>query len=90
MDENNALLALRDRSQIALLPPPQEGPPLALRGLITYPDPRADDFNGPAELPDTPTDAWPGSEQKIAVLAERAALQQTLWHPDDGKGIKTA
>lgn len=30
-----------------------------------------------------PTDAPPGSLEKVAVLSERAALGQDLWHPHD-------
>ena len=41
-------------------------------------------FNGSAPLPAFPTQALPGSEEKVAVLAERARLKQSLWHPDDG------
>ena len=40
------------------------------------------DFNGRASLP-TPTDAVPGSAEKVAVLAERARRGQALWHPLD-------
>lgn len=40
--------------------------------------------NGVARvMPPVPTDAQPGSEEKILVLAERAANYQRLWHPDD-------
>jgi len=36
---------------------------LAGRGsLLPFPDA---DFNGPAELPDIPTEAWPGSEELV-------------------------
>jgi hypothetical protein len=42
-----------------------------------------DDFSGPAPLPSTPTQALPGTPEKIAVLAERARLRQELWHPLD-------
>jgi hypothetical protein len=31
-----------------------------------------------------PTDAPPGSEQKILVLTERAARRLPLFHPEDG------
>jgi hypothetical protein len=35
-----------------------------------------------------PTDALPGSEEKMAVLAERVRLGQKLHHPMDGrKGV---
>lgn len=33
--------------------------------------------------PPFPTDALPGTPEKIAVLAERARLGQELWHPED-------
>lgn len=31
----------------------------------------------------TPTDAIPGSEEKLRILCERAAAGQLLWHPSD-------
>jgi hypothetical protein len=31
----------------------------------------------------TPTDAFPGSDEKIAVMAERYANNQAVFHPDD-------
>jgi hypothetical protein len=40
-------------------------------------------FNGTAPLPTSPTKAAPGSAEKIAVLAERARLKESLWHPCD-------
>jgi hypothetical protein len=40
------------------------------------------DFNGRAAVPD-PTDAPPGSAEKVAVLERRARLGQALWHPQD-------
>lgn len=40
-------------------------------------------FNGQASLPAFPTQAFPGTSEKIAVLAERVRLKQNLWHPDD-------
>jgi hypothetical protein len=40
------------------------------------------DFNGRAALP-APTDAPPGSAEKVAVLEQRARLGQALWHPSD-------
>jgi hypothetical protein len=39
-------------------------------------------FNGPGALP-MPTDAAPGSEEKVRVLMERAQNRQCLWHPED-------
>lgn len=41
-------------------------------------------YNGPAPLP-TPTTAKPGTEEKIAVLTERALNLQLLFHPEDAK-----
>lgn len=38
--------------------------------------------NGNAPLPE-PTDAAPGTPEKMAVLAARAAAGQRLWHPLD-------
>lgn len=32
-----------------------------------------------------PTDARPGTPEKLAVLAHRAAAGNELWHPDDAK-----
>jgi hypothetical protein len=32
-----------------------------------------------------PTDALPGSLEKIRVLTRRAELGQELWHPDDAR-----
>jgi hypothetical protein len=40
-------------------------------------------FCGRGIPPRRSTGAAPGSEEKIAVLAERAANGQALWHPDD-------
>lgn len=34
-------------------------------------------------LPPGPTDAMPGSDEKLEVLEERARLGYALWHPDD-------
>jgi hypothetical protein len=41
------------------------------------------DFNGKTKLAAEPTNALPGSEEKIRILAERARLGQSLWHPLD-------
>ena len=41
------------------------------------------DFNGATKTAGQPTDALPGSEEKVAVLAERARLGLSLWHPLD-------
>jgi hypothetical protein len=40
------------------------------------------DFCGKAHLPE-PTDAVPGSAEKVAILEERARLGLSLWHPKD-------
>ena len=42
------------------------------------------DFNGRAKMPE-PTDALPGTQEKVRVLEERARLGQQLWHPLDAK-----
>ncbi len=39
--------------------------------------------NVPFVLPEVPTQAPPGSAEKVAILEERARLQQSLWHPAD-------
>ena len=39
-----------------------------------------------APPPSEPTDALPGSEAKMAVLAARAARGESLWHPSDAGG----
>ena len=40
-------------------------------------------FNGNAPLPAIPTTAAPGSPEKLEVLAMRAKLKQSIWHPLD-------
>jgi hypothetical protein len=40
--------------------------------------------HGGYELPE-PTQALPGTPEKVAVLEERARLRQQLFHPDDAK-----
>jgi hypothetical protein len=42
--------------------------------------------SGPAPLPARPTRYRPGSAEKLAVLAERARRQETLFHPADADG----
>lgn len=44
------------------------------------------DFNGPARLPEYPTQALGGTAEKIAVLAQRAARHEQLFHPEDAPG----
>ena len=41
------------------------------------------DFNGQATPAARPTAAPPGSAEKVDVLAERARLGLSLWHPHD-------
>jgi hypothetical protein len=41
------------------------------------------DFDGEARLAAKPTNAPPGSPEKVAVLEERARLGVSLWHPLD-------
>jgi hypothetical protein len=41
------------------------------------------DFNGRTGLAAEPTTALPGSAEKVEVLAERARLGLSLWHPHD-------
>ena len=45
-------------------------------------------FNGTAPLPAEPTDAEPGSAEKVAVLERRAALGVSLWHPADPRIVR--
>ncbi len=42
-------------------------------------------FFGATPMPTRPTAAPPGSPEKVAVLEERARLNQSLWHPDDAR-----
>lgn len=35
------------------------------------------------DMPDQPTQAMPGSKEKIAVMRERVAKRQVCFHPDD-------
>ncbi len=41
------------------------------------------DFNGQTTEAIQPTTALPGSAEKLEVLAERARLGLSLWHPHD-------
>jgi|SRR6516162_557994 hypothetical protein len=41
------------------------------------------DFNGRGALPPEPTDAPPGSPEKVEILIQRARNGQSLWHPND-------
>ncbi|HEY1376691.1 MAG TPA: hypothetical protein VGF55_07845 [Gemmataceae bacterium] len=40
-------------------------------------------FCGNAAAAAAPTEALPGSPEKIAILEERARQRQELWHPQD-------
>jgi hypothetical protein len=42
-------------------------------------------FRPKGSLPEIPTSAAPGTPGKIAVMAERAARGEKLFHPDDGR-----
>lgn len=42
-----------------------------------------EDFHGGLQSPPLPTDAVPGTEDKIRVLEQRAAMLCSLWHEDD-------
>jgi hypothetical protein len=42
------------------------------------------DVVGPVSLPGEPTEAAPGSEEKIRALTERASRREQLFHPLDG------
>jgi hypothetical protein len=42
----------------------------------------------PGCLPQEPTSALPGTEQKILVMMERAARREQLFHPLDGLAVK--
>jgi hypothetical protein len=39
-------------------------------------------------LPAEPTSATPGSAEKVAVLEQRFARGECLWHPDDVQGCR--
>ena len=41
------------------------------------------DFTRQSSLATEPTDALPGSPEKVAILEERARLGLSLWHPCD-------
>lgn len=40
-------------------------------------------FCGEARGPAVPTQALPGTPEKVAVMAQRVSLGQSLWHPED-------
>ena len=41
------------------------------------------DYVSGRALPPAPTEEVPGTEAKLAVLAERFSLRASLWHPGD-------
>ena len=43
----------------------------------------APNYNGLSTLPEGPTEALPGTPEKIAVLSERARQLTGLWHRED-------
>lgn len=48
---------------------------------------RRPEIRGRVRPPRRPTDARPGSAEKVEVLCERAAARVGLWHPRDALGI---
>lgn len=44
---------------------------------------RLGNFTGLRPLPAEPTDAPPGSKEKLAVMSGRASRGESLFHPDD-------
>lgn len=48
------------------------------------------DFNGRVTLPGAPTNALPGTPEKVEILAQRARLRQSLWHPEDAPMNRTS
>jgi hypothetical protein len=49
-------------------------------------------FNGRFKMPSCPTNALPGTPEKVAVLEERARQGVALWHPLDagmGSAVET-
>ena len=46
------------------------------------------DYAGPISLPGQPTDALPGTEEKIRILTERASRGEALFHPKDRPGVR--
>jgi hypothetical protein len=55
----------------------------SLRGILSRATLAAPDGYNIRPLPDHPTDARPGSEEKIAIMAERAAAGCSCFHPKD-------
>jgi len=49
------------------------------------PRPENEDINGGYSPPSCPTATLPGTDEKIAVLAERLKQRVSLWHPHDAQ-----
>lgn len=47
------------------------------------------DFGGNPDPPEGPTEARPGSPEKIRVMRERVSLSQAAHHPDDAGARST-
>jgi hypothetical protein len=60
-------------------PDPENGSDQACGRAYTSPVGRKD----PKNLPLVPTDAMPGTPEKVEVLRERARQGVSLWHPGD-------
>jgi hypothetical protein len=58
----------------------------SLRGFLSRATLAAPDAYVTLPLPDHPTDARPGSEEKIFVMAERTAAGRSCFHPKDAAG----
>lgn len=48
------------------------------------------DFNGQVALAATSTRALPGTPEKMEILAQRARMRQSLWHPEDAPMLPAA
>jgi hypothetical protein len=49
-----------------------------------------EDSYGHFLLPPAPTEALPGTPEKLAVLMSRAMQHQALWHPHDAPALQPA
>jgi hypothetical protein len=58
----------------------------SLHGFLSRATLAAPDGYHTLPLPDRPTEAAPGSEEKIAIMAERAAAGRSCFHPKDAVG----
>jgi hypothetical protein len=47
-----------------------------------------EDSYGRFHLPSTPTQAMPGTPEKIAVMIVRAMMRESLWHPLDAPALQ--